>query len=264
MNFVAIDTDISGDRVTYSLAISLKISRREVVGILTLFFAGLAKFQDNGDLSGVTDEQVEDWCLWEKKRGTLAPLLRAQLCDPQGLVRMWDEWNGKMIRRAKLERERLRKYREDRVQNAERTRSRTSTVPVRDAVASVLPDLTVPNQLPQQLPTTPLSPKATDAKVNSAENRGGWPAKVADAWTRTIGIIQPGRVGKDLAPFVRLYPDPAMAERALLAAVTIYDTTCTRRSQSPKWAEFVQRIGGWVPQNQLPPAKVESKGEVAA
>lgn len=132
------------------------------------------------------------------------------------------------------------------------------------------PDGRIPLPLPlplsvttqKQLPTTPLSP--TDAKVNTSENRGGWPAKVADAWTRAIGIIQPGRVGKDLAPFVRLYPDPALAESALIAAVGIYDTTCQRRSQSPKWAEFVQRIGGWVPQNQLPPAKVEPTTEAAA
>lgn len=258
MDFVAIDTGICGDRTTHELAATLKIRVAEAVGILTLFFAGMALHAESGDLSDTLDSQIEAWCKWHGKRGKLAPLLRAQLCDPQGVVRAWERWNGAMIRKAKSDRERKRAAR---AEGASRPRNvHGQSAPVPRSGAGTVPDLTVPNLTTTT--TTPLSP--TDAKVNTSDARGGWPAKVADAWTRTVGIIQPGRVGKDLAPFVRLYPDPAAAERAILAAVTIYDQTCTRRSQSPKWPDFVQRINGFVPQNQMPPVVAPDAPKEAA
>jgi hypothetical protein len=130
----------------------------------------------------------------------------------------------------------------------------------RDILASVSRESRAPT-LDLGPRTVDLGPTTTDLS-RSAEKTpngqgGGWPAAIADAWTRTVGVISPGRVGKDLLPFVKLYPSPAAAESALVAAVRIYDDTCTRRSQSPKWVQFVAGVQGYVPQNQLPPTRVE-------
>ena len=108
-------------------------------------------------------------------------------------------------------------------------------------------------QSPSPLPkaTTPLLPE----HPAKAAERGGWPAKVAEAWVRRIGVIREGRVGKDLHPFVRLYPTPDEAIPALVRAVEIYDDTCQRRQQKPAWVDFVRGVQGFVPANLLPPER---------
>jgi hypothetical protein len=82
-----------------------------------------------------------------------------------------------------------------------------------------------------------------------------WPAAVAEAWVRRVGVIREGRVGKDLHPFVRLYPKPEVAIPALVRAVEIYDDVCQRRQQKPAWLDFVRGVQGFVPATMLPPER---------
>lgn len=111
--------------------------------------------------------------------------------------------------------------------------------------------LPLPLPSPQpELPTTPLLPEQP-AKAAG----GGWPAAVAEEWVRRVGVIREGRVGKDLQPFVRLYPDPAAAETAVVKAVGIYADLCARRSQTPAWPDFVRGVQGYVPATLLPPER---------
>lgn len=107
-----------------------------------------------------------------------------------------------------------------------------------------------PSPVTTQLPTTPLLPQPP-AKATG----GGWPAAIAEEWTRRVGVIREGRVGKDLQPFVRLYPDPAAAQAAVVKAVGIYADLCTRRSQKPAWPDFVRGVPGFVPATLLPPER---------
>lgn len=249
MDFVAIDTDIAGDRVTIELARALKVKRAHAAGLLVLTFAGMAKHAQDGCLDGVLDEQIEEWAYWHGRPGDYAAFVRANLCDANGLVTAWERWNGKMIARAKAERERLRQYREDR--SAQRARTRTVHVrePYANGTANPVPDLTRPDQTKPSTQTTALSPM-NPAKV---AGRGGWPAAVAEQWTRSVGVIQPGRVGKDLAPFVRLYPSGLDALDACVRAVTEYAEHCRRNDAVPKWPQFVAEIRRHIPRTMLPP-----------
>lgn len=98
--------------------------------------------------------------------------------------------------------------------------------------------------------TTPLLPEQP-AKAAG----GGWPAAVAEAWTRRIGVIREGRVGRDLQPFVRLYADPAAAQAAAVRAVAEYDASCQRKGNKPAWPEFVRGVMNYVPATMLPPER---------
>ena len=98
---------------------------------------------------------------------------------------------------------------------------------------------------------TPLS--QTDAKVPA----GGWPARVAELWTREVGIIRIARVGADLSPMERLYSDPAVAEAALLKAVMSFARARRIAIQGgdrkpDNWAQFVRDLRDYLPANALP------------
>lgn len=250
MNFVAIDTDIAGDRVTYAIAEALGVPRREAVGILTLFFAGVAKHADDGHLGRILDRQLEDWCLWDRDAGQLANVVRAQLCDEHGVVRRWEEWNGRMIRRAKAERDRKRRAREDaaraRGQSADAAQDRPRTRRGRGGGTAHVPDLTRPDLTRTTTTTTPLSAEQPP-KVS-----GGWPAAVAQAWCHQVGVINEGRVGKQLQPFMRTYADPERAREAAVAAVGHYAAACQRNDRPPRWPEFVSEILRHVPRTLKP------------
>jgi hypothetical protein len=132
----------------------------------------------------------------------------------------------------------------------------------RDILASVSRESRAPT-LDLGPTTVDLGPPTTDLS-RSAEKTpnatgGGWPAAVAEAWTRQVGVIAEGRAGKELHPFVRLYPAPADAQDALVRAVTLYVEHCQRNDTAPKWAQFVADIRRHVPRTMLPP-----KREVAA
>lgn len=261
MNFVAIDTDIAGDRVTYAIAAAIGVPRREAVGILTLFFAGVAKHADDGNLAGILDCQLEDWCLWDRQPGELARIVRAQLCDERGVLRRWDDWNGRMIRRAKAERLRKQRAREAAAlekEAAERAKAASAQGRSADAAADSprtgrgrgggpahVPDLTVPDRTLTTTTTAPLS--ADTPKVI-----GGWPAAVAEAWCQQVGVIAAGRVGKQLQPFIRTYSDPARACEAAVAAVGHYAQACARNDERARWPVFVSEILRHVPRTLKP------------
>lgn len=101
--------------------------------------------------------------------------------------------------------------------------------------------------------TTPLLPEHP-AKV---AGRGNWPASVSAAWSRQIGPRSPGRVGNDLKLFADQYPDPADAERALLAAVDNFarhrKLALERGDLKPdNWPQFVRDLLDYVPATMKP------------
>ena len=100
--------------------------------------------------------------------------------------------------------------------------------------------------------TTPPSARAEVPK-------GGWPARVAEAWVRAVGVISEGQVGRTLHPWVRLYPSPADALPGLLAAVEIFAKLEAARAdgKTAGWPTFVREIKGYVPATMLPPARSE-------
>jgi hypothetical protein len=128
-------------------------------------------------------------------------------------------------------------------------------VPPTSDLLSQIPDS--PEVPPAELTNneTPLSPK--DAKAKKAG--GGWPAAVAAAWTREVGVITEGLVGRDLVGFVRLYPNPKAAEEAAVLAVTNYVATCRRRDEPPVWRQFATGIQGHIPPSMKPPKQADAQ-----
>ncbi len=246
MDFVAIDTHIGSDRVTFAISSGANISRIEAVGHLTLLYASLALHAEDGDLSSIPDDLLETWAGWTKRRGVLAPIIRAQLCDAQGVVRAWDRWNGAMIRKAKADRERKRAARANGPSVDSPRKVHGQSAPVPRNGARTVPDLTVPDHTTTTTTRDFVPPKSP---------KGGWPARVAEVWTRRIGVVPEGRVGKALQPFVRLYPSVEAAIPALTRAVEIYAETCTRRGQTARWEDFVRGVQGYVPATLQPPER---------
>jgi hypothetical protein len=243
VNWIRVSVGITGDPRVYALADDLGIRPAEVVGLIVGVMIALPEHAPTGDLSNVPTTLLERWAGWDGVRGQFAERFAERFLD-DGVWAAWEKHNGSAMRDAKSAAERAKAAR-----NARKGGSSPNGSP--NGMANGTPNGSpLRDETRRSTTTTPLSPPA--AKVS-----GGWPAAIADAWTRTVGVISPGRVGKDLLPFVKLYPSPAAAESALVAAVRIYDDTCTRRSQSPKWVQFVAGVQGYVPQNQLPPTRVE-------
>jgi hypothetical protein len=188
MEWVAIDVDIADDPLVHRLAASLRLRVAEVVGLLTLTFARMAKHAPAGNVASVPDSLIETWAAWEGKRGTFAPHFRAELCDETGTVRAWEHYNGRNIRRAKAASERVRKWREERAQNADVTHNTTHnrTHNVRRTVHnSTEQDLTTNNNKePKGAATKP--PRAVKPKGEGAP----WMGLMRGAWT--FGSLPPG------------------------------------------------------------------------
>jgi hypothetical protein len=108
MNWICIATGIMRDpsiiALSEAVGVSVPTTTGHVVGVLT----SLPEGSDTGDLSTVSDKTVEQWAMWGGKRGAFAAAFRAQLCDAQGVVRSWDKYNGRALRKMKADRERKR------------------------------------------------------------------------------------------------------------------------------------------------------------
>lgn len=193
MEFVAIDTGIAGDTAPHILATRLRVRLPEAVGYLTLVFAGMALHREDGDLSKVLDSQLEKWACWHGKPGALAVIVREQLCDPQGVVKAWERWNGAMIRKAKADRDRKRAARDPSYRSGQSTDSPRNgarrPVERRGDGAGTVPDLTVPNQLP--LPTT----------GTPSQKREGGPKPPKVTWLTPIGEVWEARYDKGSFPW---------------------------------------------------------------
>jgi len=112
VNWICVATGIMRDpsiiAMAEALGVSVPATTGHVVGVLT----SLPEGSDTGDLSAVTDRTLEQWAMWGGKRGKFAAAFRAQLCDAQGVVRSWDKYNGRALRKMKADRDRKRETRD--------------------------------------------------------------------------------------------------------------------------------------------------------
>ena len=255
MEFVAIDTDLGADRVTIDLARTLKVRRAHAAGLLALVYAGMARHAQDGCLDTVLDEQIEEWAYWHGTPGTFATLIRSYLCDAQGVVRAWDRWNGAMIRKAKLDRERKRAARA-----GESPRPRTVHGPSTDiprSGAGTVPDRTVPNlttttaESAQQPPT-----RAGGKKGKSDAPRETWLTPVGAAWEARYdaGSFDYRQAAGTLAPLVKAGHSPEEIARRLAwyldnrgSESTLGPEERRRRHFTPNLRDFRQRFGQFDP-----------------
>lgn len=95
---------------------ALGVGENEAVGLMVRFWGAVSQYVIKGDLTGVTDRQIELWAGWAKRKGRFALFVRSSHLDTDGRVNEWDEYAGKLearraLDRARKEAERVRKSR---------------------------------------------------------------------------------------------------------------------------------------------------------
>lgn len=106
MNWVKIAVGIMDDPSVRQVAEAVGVSEVTTTGHLVGVFTNLATHAKTGDLSAVSDNTVEAWARWRGKRGRFAQAFRAYLCDSQGVVKAWEDYNGAAIREFEHDRKR--------------------------------------------------------------------------------------------------------------------------------------------------------------
>lgn len=100
LNWVAVSKKIHRDLKTQGIAFLTKLDTDQTVGKLVRVFSAMADEAKDGDLSSVQDATLEEWAAWTGKRGTFAKAFRESMCDENGVVTAWEEYNGRAIRKA--------------------------------------------------------------------------------------------------------------------------------------------------------------------
>lgn len=251
MPWVAIDIHIASDPAVHRIAAALRIRVPEVVGLLSLTFAGMVQHAPNGELAGVPDTLLEEWARWHGKRGAFAVQFRAELTDETGLVRSWEKYNGANLRRLEGARERSRLYREnqererneraaERTQSANGTHSRTHTEThtelstVRIPYASTGQDRTEPTHLTA-------TAGGADAPRRAPKSVPSWASSIADRWISRIGHTTPARVQRALGGSVAVH-----GEKTILAALDLYATARLSAGKDRKLDWFAEDVAAWV------------------
>lgn len=176
MKWVAMDVNLGRDPAVHRIAAELNVRVAEVVGSVELIFSEMAQHAQDGQLGDVPDSLLETWALWQRRRGALAAAFRREFCDESGLVTSWERLNGRAIRKAKAEVERVTAHREK--AKAERSDTRTVT---RNNARNTTPELqvTLPN------PTLPNPTEESDARASD-----DWSADAKELWQDRVGIVR--------------------------------------------------------------------------
>lgn len=233
MEWVAIDVGIAGDPAVHRMAETLRVRVPEVVGLLALAFGGMTKHAPDGSVGGVPDSVLEMWATWHGKRGAFAVSFRAELCDSEGLVRAWERWNGRMIRRSNTASERSRAWREnadkertERKENANRTHTQTHTV-CRTGQDRTVQDLEAITNTPPARAIV-ISPAEEQLQAQAGEHYppialflGERPADKRAAWARDLLKLMGPSTGVLPVDLARACTDGHLAEPPVTNARTL-------------------------------------------
>lgn len=229
MEWVAIDVHIAGDAVTHRLAERFRLRVAEAAGLLTLAFAGMAQHAQDGALAEVTDSQIEAWAMWHGKRGAFAALFREQLCDEDGVVRAWEKYNGRSIRRAEAAKERSREWREQRErERTERAPSANGTHMRTHTVRRTRQDQTRPN----------LTTKSGGADAPAVP---AWVPVIRARWQERVGRVTPAVLTRELGAVVEIH-----GEAKILEAIDTYVDERLEQGKPTKLAWFAEEAALWV------------------
>src|SRR5262245_25963210 len=144
--WIRVHANIAHKPVVSRCAEALHVSRHEAIGLLVEFWGSVSQHSTNGDVSTFSDGQLEDWAGWHRRRGAFAAFVRSSHIDPDGRVKEWDDYAGKLELRRATERSRLREKRErvrQQLQNVGRPTQDVAQQPTNNmpTVAQPLPDV---------------------------------------------------------------------------------------------------------------------------
>lgn len=171
--WVAIDVDMKSNPKVWALAKNVRGLSGDgprthiaiAMGHLVELFGAVAKLRPNGRVNDISDELLEEWAGWGGEHGRFAAAFRESFVI-DGVIKGWDERNGKLL--SARERERERKA-ADRARTVRRTiqgqGAETAADCPRNGGATV-PDLTRP------LSTPPLPPASGGDEVATATDNG--------------------------------------------------------------------------------------------
>lgn len=80
------------------------------VGHVSMLLGAVKLNAPDGDISAVPDDLLELWAKWRGKRGAFAPLYRRRFA-PDGKIKDWEEWNGRLLAKQEAERQRWHRRR---------------------------------------------------------------------------------------------------------------------------------------------------------
>jgi hypothetical protein len=106
VNWIRVDVSIGRDSSVGDVAMACGVSRPLATGHWVLFLTAMAEGREDGDVSRISDENIEAWAYWRGKKGRFARAVRTHLCDERGVVRSWWENNGSKIREMEADRQR--------------------------------------------------------------------------------------------------------------------------------------------------------------
>lgn len=242
---VAIDPGIASDVKTERVAQALRRDRYWVAGHFPAFLGRVAENCPDGDLSGVSDELLDDWAGGVKGWGRS---VREHFCGVDGVLEAWWKYNGRAL--AKLQRDRDRKAgdadednapepaRKSRGHSAEKTRKNIgksggdSTEPARKRRGHSTPiTVTVTDTVTEEPPP----PRASAlAAVEQA-----LPPGALDPLRRLLrGSHNPDGIADDLARLLGVHPDGMLTGPGLRPVppdIVGRSLTDLANSERPQW-----------------------------
>lgn len=106
MTWVRVDCEIAADKAIGRIAAAAKLSLNEALGCVVRVYCRLPQHARDGNLSDVTDAQLEDWTGYRGKPGAFAAAFRRELCTEAGVVKSWEKYNGSALREQDADRAR--------------------------------------------------------------------------------------------------------------------------------------------------------------
>lgn len=138
VRYVAIAPGVASDPRIVAIAAALHKNRRWIAGCLPAFFGEVAANASDGNLSEIPDRLLDVWAGNVRGFGTE---VRQKLCDSDGVLRSWFEYNGRALTKRELTRKRVIAHRLRKSGEKENTASGNAKPSV---TVTLLPNLTLP------------------------------------------------------------------------------------------------------------------------
>ena len=110
--WIRVHANIAEKRVIIRASDQLRVSTNEAIGLLVRFWGAMSRLGQDGQVSGLTDREIEQWAGWRGRRGAFASFIREQHTDAEGRVNEWDEYQGALEHRRATDRDRQQRRRE--------------------------------------------------------------------------------------------------------------------------------------------------------
>ena len=190
------------------------VSRVTTTGHWVMVLTAMAEGCVDGDLSRVSDDNLEEWADWRGKRGRFAQAVRRYLCDEQGVMRSWGKYNGAKLREMEADRERKKAARLAAMaakrsggSPAEQTQTSGGRPPLRDVTRR---DVTNNNNKQQQIAdgaATPVGDAVEDVGTRKRSGPSKFPGFRAetcnaayDLWLERAGAVDYAQFRKAFGP----------------------------------------------------------------